>query len=108
MIVFPALELFFTDIDGALNESVELHCLGGFAMAVLYQLDRPTADVDLLPVGSRFVNGYLIEFAGAGSLLHSKHKIHLQVVGVAPVPQLRGSISRIMAGNIQAPALVTA
>src|SRR5688572_30843434 len=77
---------FFTDIDGALSESVELHCLGGFAMAVLYQLDRPTADVDLLPVGSRFVNGYLIEFAGPGSMLHRKHKIHLQVVGVAPVP----------------------
>ncbi len=77
---------FFSAIDAALSESVELHCIGGFAMAVLYGLDRPTADVDVLPIGSSATNQFFIELAGAGSPLHKQYKIHLQVVGVAPVP----------------------
>lgn len=77
---------FFAEIDAALSEPVELHCIGGFAMTTLYALDRSTADVDVLPIGSRSINQYLLELAGAGSTLHKKHKIHLQVVGVATVP----------------------
>ena len=77
---------FFADIDNALSESIELHCLGGFAMTTLYGLARPTADVDVLPIGSRSVTQQLIELAGEGSSLHKLHKIHLQIVGVATVP----------------------
>lgn len=76
----------FAEIDNRLSKSIELHCLGGFAMTTLFGLERPTADVDVLPIGSRSVTQQLIELAGAGSLLHKRHKIHLQIVGVATVP----------------------
>jgi Nucleotidyltransferase of unknown function (DUF6036) len=72
---------FFTEI-----EEVVLHCLGGFVMTILYGLDRPTADVDVLPVGSNAETASLIGLAGQGSTLHKKYKVYLQVVGVAQVP----------------------
>ena len=77
---------FFTEIDNFLDEEVELHCLGGFVMTMLYSLDRPTADVDVLPLGSNAVTESLIGLAGEGSALHKKHSVYLQVVGVAPIP----------------------
>ena len=43
---------FFSDIDASLHEDVELHCLGGFVVTVLYDLARPTADVDLIIICS--------------------------------------------------------
>jgi hypothetical protein len=77
---------FFTEIDASLEEEVTLHCLGGFVMTILYGLDRPTADVDVLPVGSNAATDSLIGLAGQGSTLHKKYRVHLQVVGVAQVP----------------------
>ena len=77
---------FFSEIDASLEEEVVLHCLGGFVMTILYGLDRPTADVDVLPVGSNAATDSLIGLAGQGSTLHKKHRVYLQVVGVAQVP----------------------
>ena len=77
---------FFSEIDAALSEEVELHCLGGFVMTMLFQLDRPTSDVDILPIGSSADIEALMVLAGEGSLLHKKHRVYLQVVGVAVVP----------------------
>jgi hypothetical protein len=76
---------FFHEIDGSLEGEVALHCLGGFVMTVLYGLDRPTADVDVLPVGSHAATESLIGLAGQGSTLHKKYRVYLQVVGVAQV-----------------------
>ena len=77
---------FFAEIDASLEEEVALHCLGGFVMTILYGLDRPTADVDILPVESNAVTESLMKLAGQGSKLHKKYKVYLQVVGVAQVP----------------------
>ena len=55
-------------------------------MTTLYGLERATADVDVLPIGSRSVTEQLIELAGEGAPLHKRHKIHMQIVGVATVP----------------------
>src|SRR6266404_6373435 len=77
---------FFDEIDASLEEEVTLHCLGGFVMTLLYGLDRPTADVDVLPVGSNAATESLIDLAGQGSKLHKKYRVYLQVVGVAQVP----------------------
>ena len=41
---------FFAELDSALTEEVSLHCLGGFVVSVCYQLNRPTADVDIAEV----------------------------------------------------------
>jgi hypothetical protein len=37
---------FLRNLDQALKETVEVHCLGGFALGVLWGLPRPTGDVD--------------------------------------------------------------
>lgn len=77
---------FFSEIDASLEEEVVLHCLGGFVMTMLYGLDRPTADVDVLPVGSNAATESLIGFSGEGSALHRKYGVYLQIVGVAQIP----------------------
>ncbi len=41
---------FLKDLDRELERPIELHCLGGFVMTMLYGLTRPTADVDVLAV----------------------------------------------------------
>ena len=77
---------FFSDIDASLAAEVVLHCLGGFVMTMLYGSERLTADVDVLPITSDPASKNLLHLAGQGSTLHKKHKIYLQVVGVATVP----------------------
>jgi hypothetical protein len=66
---------FFTEIDNSLEEEMVLHCLGGFVMTMVYGLDRPTADVDILPVGSNAATESLMNLAGEGSALHKKYGI---------------------------------
>jgi len=77
---------FLSDIDATVAEDVELHCLGGFVITVLYDLARPTADVDVIAITPRSEIESLLSLAGQGSELHRKHKLYLQLVGVATVP----------------------
>ena len=72
-------DAFLLDLDQLLDESVEFHCLGGFVMAMLYGLKRPTADVDVLAIKPRVD---LTPRAGKGSALHKKHGVYLDVVTV--------------------------
>lgn len=78
---------FFRDIDRALDQSVALRCLGGFAIAMLYGLPRPTVDVDLLSVVPASQIGRLEALAGPGSALHKDHGVYLQYVGIVTVPE---------------------
>jgi hypothetical protein len=39
---------FLGQLDEALSEPVELHCIGGFVISLLYGLPRPTGDVDYI------------------------------------------------------------
>jgi len=41
---------FFRDIEKAFDQPIALQCIGGFAIAMLYGLPRPTVDVDFLSV----------------------------------------------------------
>jgi hypothetical protein len=78
---------FLSDIDASLHEEVALHCLGGFVVTVLYDLARPTADVDVIAITPRSEIAVVMGLAGQGSDLHRKHKVYLQLVGVATVPE---------------------
>ena len=73
-------------IDAFLVEDVELHCIGGFVITVLYDLARSTADVDVIAITPGSEIESLLSLAGQGSDLHRKHKVYLQLVGVATVP----------------------
>ena len=77
---------FLIEIDRMLNRPVVLHCIGGFAIAMLYGMPRPTVDVDCVvtPVEE---TAALQSLAGEASTLHKKHGVYLQHVGVVSVPE---------------------
>jgi hypothetical protein len=70
---------FLGDLDRELVRPVELHCLGGFVVTMLYGLARPTADIDVLLVRPQMD---LNPLAGIGSTLHKKHRVYVQLVTV--------------------------
>lgn len=78
---------FLRDLDEALQSSVRLDCIGGFVVTQLYGLDRPTADVDVIELAPREASETLMEIALQGGLLHRKHRIYLDRVGVAAIPE---------------------
>lgn len=78
---------FWKEIDETIQEPIELHCLGGFVVTLLYRLKRSTADVDVISVIPRRAASRLLEIAGEDSLLHRKHGVYLDVVGIATVPE---------------------
>jgi hypothetical protein len=79
---------FLRDIDGGLSVPVELHCLGGFALVVLYGLERPTDDLDYISIVPKDAFDELDALAGLGSPLSKKHKKYLQPNGaIADLPE---------------------
>jgi len=78
---------FFVELDGFLDEPVELHCAGGFVMSMLYGMPRPTIDVDFFSAVPQGKIETLEAVAGKGSSLHHKYHVHLQFVGVVTVPE---------------------
>lgn len=96
---------FFTDIDANLDKSVALHCIGGFVITVLYDLARPTADVDVIAITPRSEIESLMSLAGQGAGLHRKHKVYLQLVGVATVPEsYEERLAEIFTGRFKHPS----
>jgi hypothetical protein len=78
---------FFRDIDKAFDQPIALQSIGGFAIAMLYGLPRPTVDVDFLSVVPAGEIGRLDALAGMGSALDRKHGVHVQHVGIVTVPE---------------------
>ena len=78
---------FLSDIDSLIDQTILLNCIGGFAISMLYDLPRPTVDVDCLnviPVGE---TARLQAMAGEGSRLHKQYGVYLQHVGIVTVPE---------------------
>src|SRR5579859_6433573 len=80
---------FLKEIDSALTAPVELHCLGGFVLAVLYGLPRPTDDLDYISILPKDSFGELESIAGRGSKLCKHHKVSVQHVGAIPIGRSR-------------------
>ncbi len=78
---------FLNDVDALLHREVLLHCLGGFVIAQIYALPRPTVDVDTLVIVPGEESKNLISNAGKGSELHRKYKVYLDLVTVADAPE---------------------
>ena len=76
---------FLSEIDKALEEPLELHCIGGFALVFYYGIPRTTGDIDYHKAVPTDVN--LDDMAGYGSPLHRKYKIYLQRVTVTTMPE---------------------
>ena len=78
---------FLSEVDGLLRHSVELHCLGGFVLAALYGLPRPTGDVDYIAAIPSNTVTDLDSIAGQDSALARKYGLYFQHVTVADVPE---------------------
>jgi hypothetical protein len=78
---------FLREVDRALDESVEVHCLGGFVLSVLWGLPRPTGDVDFIEVRPGTAGEKIIAVAGEGSALAKKHQLKFQRVTIAAYPE---------------------
>jgi hypothetical protein len=77
---------FLAEIDQTLDQPVALHCIGGFAIAMLHGLPRPTVDVDCLTIVPVDKTAALQSLAGEGSALHKKYGVYMQHVGIVTVP----------------------
>lgn len=78
---------FLRELDSAVREEVQLDCMGGFVVTLVYRFSRPTGDLDVLEIAPREAGRSLLELAVQGGPLHRKYKIYLDHVGVAHVPE---------------------
>lgn len=78
---------FLKELDEKATEETRLDCMGGFVVTQLYGFSRETADLDVLVIAPKEQLKPLLEFARQGGELHKRHKVYLDYVGVAKVPE---------------------
>jgi hypothetical protein len=84
---FPWKE-FLEELDSLLDEPIELHCIGGFAIVAAYGLKRSTNDLDYFTLVPCNRVPDLEKLAGEGSPLAKKYKVHVHHAGVATLPEI--------------------
>lgn len=78
---------FLKALDESLREPVQLHCIGGFVVTLLYGLSRETSDLDVLTAVPHGRLPGLQELAGENSALHRRYRVYLQPVRIATYPE---------------------
>jgi hypothetical protein len=78
---------FLEELDALLDEPIELHCIGGFAVVAGYGLQRGTNDLDYRTLVPYNRVNELQQLAGEGSALAKKHKVYIQYTGVDSMPE---------------------
>ena len=78
---------FLSEVDRELPAPVEIHCLGGFVVAMHYGLPRRTGDVDYIEIRPPEAMKVLEEIAGRGSPLAKKHGLCFHHVGIVTPPE---------------------
>ena len=78
---------FLREVDHGLAEATEVHCLGGFVLMVLWDLPRPTGDVDFVEIAPAKASADLLRIAGAGSELEKEYRLQFHRVTVAEYPE---------------------
>lgn len=78
---------FLTELDALLDEPVELHCIGGFAVVAGYGLPRGTNDLDYRTLVPYNRINELQRLAGPDSDLAQRHKVHVQHTGIESMPE---------------------
>jgi hypothetical protein len=78
---------FLQELDERATEETRMDCMGGFVVTVLYGFSRATSDLDVLVIAPQEQRMPLLELGVQGGNLHKKHKIYLDYVGVAKVPE---------------------
>ncbi len=78
---------FLRSLDETLEVGVDLHCLGGFVIAMHYGLTRGTSDIDVIAVVPHHQLSGLRDLAGEGSVLHRQYGVYLDPVTVTQCPE---------------------
>src|SRR5215470_4160938 len=78
---------FLRELDEKATEATRLDCMGGFVVTQLYGFSRETVDLDVLVIAPKEQRNPLLELGRQGGPLHKKHKVYLDYVGVAKVPE---------------------
>src|SRR5260370_25793087 len=78
---------FLNALDVGIDEPVDLHCRGGFAVVQAYGLERATADIDVLSVVPYSSGDRLMALAGKESPLRRRHTGSLDLVSDATAPE---------------------
>ncbi len=77
---------FLRDVDRALGRRIEVHCLGGFVLGVVWGLPRPTGDVDIVEVEPSGAAEELLDLAGEGADLSKRYRLQFHKVTIAEYP----------------------
>jgi hypothetical protein len=77
---------FLVELDNAAQDSVDLHCMGGFVVTQLYGLPRPTSDIDALLIAPREQREVILAAGLRDGRLHRKHGVYLDYVTIAAFP----------------------
>lgn len=77
---------FLSELDRIATETVRLDCIGGFVVTMLYELDRPTGDVDVLEIAPQSAAEAFAQVALLGGPLFKKYGVYLDRVTVAQPP----------------------
>ena len=77
---------FLSAVDNALEDRVEIHCIGGFALTVLVDHARATGDIDFIHALPQQAAEELLRIAGQDSPLAVEHDLYFQSVTVADPP----------------------
>jgi len=78
---------FLGELDTLLEQAIELHCIGGFAVVAGYGFPRGTNDLDYRTLIPYNLINELQRLAGPGSALAQKHKVYVQRAGVESIPE---------------------
>jgi hypothetical protein len=74
-------------LDDAVDTPARLDCIGGFVVTLWYGLERPTADIDVVELAPHAAAEIMMELGIRGGPLHQKHRIYLDRVAVAVIPE---------------------
>lgn len=77
---------FLREVDAELESSVTLHCIGGFVLATLYGIPRPTDDLDYISIHPREAYEKIQAIAGPGSKLATQYRISIHHAGAVDLP----------------------
>jgi hypothetical protein len=72
---------FLDELDTKLEQPVSLECVGGFAITLLYGLERPTSDIDVIEVAPSGQARTLVDIAAEGTELYKKYKLYIDLMG---------------------------
>jgi hypothetical protein len=93
---------FLTELDKIATSTARLDCIGGFVVTMLYGLDRPTGDIDVLEIAPLSAADAFAEVALLGGALYRRYGIYLDRVTVAQAPyEYESRLEEMFPGTFQ-------